>query len=110
MYSVPRPTTLRAGATRAGAVASGPRRRERGASSCSLRGRGAKAGVALLCLTGLVATYKATRRGVSATATFDPETMPGTLWEYSAKDIDGNELSLSEFKGDVALVVNTATY
>jgi len=36
--------------------------------------------------------------------------MAGTLWEYSAKDIDGNDLSMSEFKGDVALVVNTATY
>merc|ERR1711985_73165 len=33
-----------------------------------------------------------------------------SLWKYSAKDIEGNDLSLSTFKGSVALVVNTATY
>jgi len=32
-----------------------------------------------------------------------------SLWKYSAKDIDGQELSLSKFEGKVGLVVNVAT-
>ena len=33
-----------------------------------------------------------------------------TLWDYSAIDIDGAMMDLAQFKGNVALVVNTATY
>ena len=33
-----------------------------------------------------------------------------SLWKYSAKDIDGNEMSLSQFDGSVGFVVNTATH
>jgi len=33
-----------------------------------------------------------------------------SLWKYSAKDIDGQELSLSKFEGKVGLVFNAATH
>jgi len=33
-----------------------------------------------------------------------------SLWKYSALDIDGNELSLSQFEGKVGLVFNAATH
>jgi hypothetical protein len=32
-----------------------------------------------------------------------------SLWKYSAKDIDGEDQSLSKFEGKVGLVVNVAT-
>ena len=31
------------------------------------------------------------------------------FYDYTVKDIDGNDLSLSKFKGEVVLVVNTAS-
>ena len=32
-----------------------------------------------------------------------------SIYEYTAKDYKGNEVSLSEYKGKVLLIVNTAT-
>ena len=31
------------------------------------------------------------------------------FYDYTVKDIDGNDLPLSKFKGEVVLVVNTAS-
>ena len=31
------------------------------------------------------------------------------IYDYKVKDINGNEVSLSEYKGKVLLIVNTAT-
>ena len=33
-----------------------------------------------------------------------------SLWDYTAKGIDGDDVDLKHFEGCVALVVNTATY
>lgn len=35
--------------------------------------------------------------------------MSSKIYEYSVPTVDGKELSLSEFKGKVMLIVNTAT-
>jgi glutathione peroxidase-family protein len=32
-----------------------------------------------------------------------------SLWKFTVKDIDGQDLSLSKFEGKVGLVVNVAT-
>ena len=32
-----------------------------------------------------------------------------SLYEFTAKDIDGKEISLSKYKGDVLLIVNVAS-
>lgn len=31
------------------------------------------------------------------------------IYDYKVKDINGNEISMSEYKGKVLLIVNTAT-
>lgn len=35
--------------------------------------------------------------------------MPNDVYEFSAKSLDGKDIKLSEYKGDVLLVVNTAS-
>ena len=32
-----------------------------------------------------------------------------TVYDFTVKDMDGNDVSLSEYKGKVLLIVNTAT-
>lgn len=43
-------------------------------------------------------------------ATAPPQDRPMNLFDFTVADIDGKEVSLSKFKGKVALVVNVATY
>jgi len=41
-------------------------------------------------------------------ATIDPLTAT-SIYEFSAKDIDGNEISLEKYRGQVCVIVNVAS-
>lgn len=38
-----------------------------------------------------------------------PKVSGGTIYGFTVKDIDGNDVSLREFEGKVALIVNVAS-
>ena len=74
-------------------------------------GRGRIAAACFVLAVGAY-TLKAQRDPAThySTTSSTPDVMFDSLWQYSAKDIDGNDLALSTFSGKVGLVVNTATY
>jgi len=39
----------------------------------------------------------------------DDKTAAGSIYEFSAKDIDGNEISLEKYRGHVCVIVNVAS-
>ena len=84
-------------------------------SSPGLLRRFGRGRIAAACFVLAVGAYtlKAHRTPAthySTTASSTPDIMFDSLWKYTAKDIEGNDLALSTFSGKVGLVVNTATY
>jgi glutathione peroxidase-family protein len=39
----------------------------------------------------------------------DNNATAGSIYEFSAKDIDGNEISLEKYRGHVCVIVNVAS-
>lgn len=46
----------------------------------------------------------------SAFADERSEVMPKSFFDFEVKSIDGKDVALSKYKGDVCLVVNVASY
>lgn len=63
---------------------------------------------AIIAVIGLL-TVLAYRYGMIFNPTPSEPVSAGSIYDFSLKDIDGNEVKLEKFKGNVLLIVNTAS-
>jgi len=47
--------------------------------------------------------------GVAACATYGTATAASTIYDFTAKDIDGKTVSMDKYRGKVVMVVNVAS-